>query len=43
MVINTAKKYFFFLAAISGICSWYGPGFAGHKTANGERFDPDHC
>lgn len=29
-------------AAESGMCSWYGPGFAGHKTANGERFDPDH-
>jgi len=23
-----------------GIASWYGPGFAGKKTANGEVFDP---
>lgn len=23
----------------SGIASWYGPGFHGRKTANGERFD----
>lgn len=23
-----------------GIASWYGPGFAGRLTANGERFDP---
>jgi rare lipoprotein A len=23
-----------------GIASWYGPGFAGRKTANGEIFDP---
>lgn len=24
----------------SGTASWYGPGFAGNRTANGERFDP---
>ena len=24
----------------SGVASWYGPGFAGRKTASGERFDP---
>ncbi|MEM7483454.1 MAG: septal ring lytic transglycosylase RlpA family protein [Acidobacteriota bacterium] len=24
-----------------GIASWYGPGFAGNLTANGERFDPE--
>lgn len=23
-----------------GKVSWYGPGFAGHRTASGERFDP---
>lgn len=23
-----------------GMASWYGPGFAGKLTANGERFDP---
>lgn len=23
-----------------GMASWYGPGFAGRLTANGERFDP---
>lgn len=22
------------------MCSWYGPGLAGHRTANGEIFDP---
>lgn len=25
----------------TGIASWYGPGFAGRKTANGERFNPN--
>ena len=25
-----------------GVASWYGPGFAGHKTASGERFNPSH-
>jgi rare lipoprotein A (peptidoglycan hydrolase) len=25
-----------------GIASWYGPGFAGHRTASGERFNPAH-
>ncbi len=24
-----------------GIASWYGPGFHGRKTSNGERFDQD--
>ena len=23
-----------------GMASWYGPGFAGHRTASGERFNP---
>jgi rare lipoprotein A len=23
-----------------GLASWYGSAFAGHRTANGERFDP---
>lgn len=32
----------------AGIASWYGPGFHGKRTANGERFDQDgltaaHC
>lgn len=26
--------------AQSGMASWYGPGFAGRRTANGEVFDP---
>ena len=26
--------------AQEGMASWYGPGFAGRLTANGERFDP---
>ena len=26
---------------IVGKASWYGPGLAGHKTASGERFDPN--
>ena len=25
---------------VEGIASWYGPGFAGRKTASGEIFDP---
>lgn len=25
----------------TGLASWYGPGFHGKKTANGERFDED--
>ncbi len=25
----------------TGHASWYGPGFAGRKTANGERFNPN--
>lgn len=25
----------------TGIASWYGPGFHGRKTANGEKFDQD--
>jgi rare lipoprotein A len=28
-------------AAETGIASWYGPGFAGRKTASGERFNPN--
>ena len=26
---------------VTGKASWYGPGFAGRKTANGERFNPN--
>jgi len=26
--------------ALEGLATWYGPGFAGRRTANGERFDP---
>ncbi|MCC6310754.1 MAG: septal ring lytic transglycosylase RlpA family protein [Trueperaceae bacterium] len=26
--------------AQTGVASWYGPGFAGRRTANGEVFDP---
>jgi rare lipoprotein A len=25
----------------TGIASWYGPGFVGHQTANGEEYDQD--
>ena len=25
---------------LEGVASFYGPGLAGHLTANGERFDP---
>ena len=25
----------------SEVASWYGPGFAGRRTSNGERFDPN--
>ncbi|MFN2488168.1 MAG: septal ring lytic transglycosylase RlpA family protein [Actinomycetota bacterium] len=27
--------------AFEGLASWYGPGFEGNITANGEAFDPD--
>jgi rare lipoprotein A len=27
-------------AAQIGLATWYGPGFEGKKTSNGERFDP---
>jgi rare lipoprotein A len=27
--------------AQEGWATWYGPGLEGHRTANGERFDPD--
>ena len=27
--------------AFTGESSWYGPGFAGHRTADGEIFDPN--
>jgi rare lipoprotein A len=26
---------------VTGIASWYGPGFHGRKTSSGERFDQD--
>lgn len=28
------------LSAFEGLASWYGPGFAGRRTASGEVFDP---
>ena len=28
-------------ASKTGQASWYGPGFAGRKTASGERFNPE--
>ena len=34
----TSKKTAHYCA--KGKASWYGPGFAGRKTANGERFNP---
>ena len=27
-------------ALSGGVASWYGPGFAGHRTASGESFNP---
>jgi rare lipoprotein A len=35
-------------AAVEGLASWYGPGFNGKRTSNGERYDQDgltaaHC
>jgi len=29
------------LGGFTGEASWYGPGFAGHRTADGEIFDPN--
>src|SRR5947209_16231358 len=31
-----AKPHF---AGLSGVASWYGPGFHGRRTASGERFN----
>ena len=28
------------LAGQRGVATWYGPGFAGRRTASGERFNP---
>lgn len=28
------------IASYDGVASWYGHGFAGQRTASGERFDP---
>jgi rare lipoprotein A len=28
------------LGCASGVASWYGPEFRGHRTASGERFNP---
>lgn len=28
-------------SVVEGIASWYGPGYAGHPTSSGERFDPN--
>jgi hypothetical protein len=28
------------LSIVEGLASWYGPGFAGRRTASGEIFDP---
>ena len=30
------------LRVVEGRASWYGPNFAGKRTANGEIFDPSH-
>ena len=37
--ISTAHAEPKSVRTISGPASWYGPGFHGRKTANGERFD----
>jgi len=29
------------MGSFTGEASWYGPGFAGHRTADGEIFDPN--
>jgi rare lipoprotein A len=31
--------HFHHTAQGAGVASWYGPGFHGHRTANGERFN----
>ena len=28
-------------ASLNGVASWYGPGFDGHRTANGEIYDQE--
>lgn len=37
--ISSSKGGFKGQSIENGIASWYGPGFHGKKTANGERFD----
>lgn len=27
--------------SLTGLASWYGPGFQGHRTASGERFNTE--
>ena len=38
--IKRCRGGFFHFYKARGKASWYGPGFAGRKTANGERFNP---
>ncbi|HEX4766097.1 MAG TPA: septal ring lytic transglycosylase RlpA family protein [Lichenihabitans sp.] len=32
-------RFFRHVASSGGLASWYGPGFSGHRTASGERFN----
>ncbi len=41
MIINAAHRSCQEKVYQTGSASWYGPGFHGRKTANGERFNQD--
>lgn len=38
-VASAAQAHTHFSAWGGGLASWYGPGFGGHRTASGERFN----
>ncbi len=39
LVASTAEAHTHHVAQGGGLASWYGPGFFGHRTASGERFN----
>ena len=39
LVSSAAEARFAHASPGSGLASWYGPGFGGHRTASGERFN----
>ena len=39
LVVSTAEAHTRRATQGGGLASWYGPGFGGHRTASGERFN----